>query len=236
MLRTSSFFLSPSTCRYTGYNNNTRYHHQKKDQRVRYFQYSAQKASEDKQEVEDLPKSVHEVKEKTMEESNESMMRVKDAMIAGTLAFAGIGALSYFHYSLFHENDLTTIIGSVGATAVLVFGAPQAPFSQPRNVLLGHSLASVIGVTCYKFIAVPMGVDWLAVPVSVALSVAAMVLTKSIHPPAGGTALIAVLGSEKIHTLEYMLVAPVGLSAITLVAVGLLNNRFKGRSYPTTWF
>ena len=92
---------------------------------------------------------------------------------------------------------------SFGASAVLLYGAPQVPFSQPRNVLGGHMLSCAVGVACHQLISLPMGSPWLAAPVAVAGSIMLMHSTRSLHPPAGGTTLIAVLGSEQLHALGF---------------------------------
>ena len=84
------------------------------------------------------------------------------------------------------------LIGSFAATAVLVYGAPEAPLSQPRNVIGGHGLCAFVGVCVYKLsIAWSFGF-WLSAPLSVSISIMAMHLTKTLHPPGGATAMIVV--------------------------------------------
>ena len=92
--------------------------------------------------------------------------------------------------------------------AALVYGAPAVPFSQPRNVIGGHLLAAVVGITSFKLLAVPMGTAALAAPVAVAGSIMGMLATRTMHPPAGGTTLIAVVGGAQvtIFTLSVTLV------------------------------
>ncbi len=93
----------------------------------------------------------------------------------------------------------------MGATAVLVFGAPAAPFSQPWNVVAGHLASAACGIASAQLLIAPMnGSPLLALPVAAATSVFAMKLGDCVHPPAGGTALIAVLGSPQIHALGYV--------------------------------
>ena len=82
--------------------------------------------------------------------------------------------------------------------AALVYGAPAVPFSQPRNVIGGHLLAAVVGITSFKLLAVPMGTAALAAPVAVAGSIMGMLATRTMHPPAGGTTLIAVVGGAQV--------------------------------------
>jgi len=123
------------------------------------------------------------------------------------------------------------IIGSFGASAVLLFGAPSAPFSQPRNVIGGHVLSSLCGVGTTQLLADAVGVA-VAGPVAVATALVVMQLTRTVHPPAGGTALIAVHGSPAIDALGWGFGVPcaVGPSVLVLSALGL--HRLTGVKYP----
>jgi CBS-domain-containing membrane protein len=93
---------------------------------------------------------------------------------------------------------------------------------------------SSIGVTTYKILSPHM---WLAASVSVATAIAVMHATKILHPPGGATALIAVIGSQKIHSLGYLYVlVPAGLGAAIMLLIALLvNNIPKNRRYPEYW-
>jgi CBS domain-containing membrane protein len=124
------------------------------------------------------------------------------------------------------------LIGSFGATSVLIYGAIQSPLAQPRNLIGGHLISALIGVTIYKLIP---DIIWLSAPLAVALSIVLMQITKTLHPPGGATALIAVIGSEKIKALGYFYVlSPVLSGIIVLLIVALIfNNLTSGRKYPT---
>jgi len=149
-------------------------------------------------------------------------------------AFAGIAAVAYINYYFLSETDLLMVIGSFGASAVLIYGAVRSPLAQPRNLLGGHILSALIGVTAYKCLA---GELWLASAVAVATAIFVMHATKTIHPPGGATALIAVIGSQKIHDLGYLYaIVPAGLGAVVMLIVALLiNNIPKQRRYPEFW-
>ena len=149
---------------------------------------------------------------------------------SGLTSFAGIGAISALHFGI-APHDLTMVLGSMGASAVLLYGAPAAPFSQPRNLFLGHGIACVVGVTAHELVSVPMDTPILAAPLAVSGSIVLMHLTRSLHPPAGGTVLIAVLGSPELHALGYSLLVPTMLDATLLFGVALANNAF-GIRYP----
>ncbi len=147
----------------------------------------------------------------------------------------GIAAVGYLNDRLFEGTDLVLIIGSFGASAVLLFGAVKSPLAQPPNLIGGHLISALIGVCAYKLLHPWM---WLAAAVAVATAIAAMHATKTLHPPGGATALIAVIGGEKIHNLGYLYaLVPVAAGALLLLVVALIvNNLPKTRRYPEFWF
>jgi len=153
-------------------------------------------------------------------------------------AILGISLLHYvaFDYvtDLITESDIKYIIGSFGASAVLVYGIPDSPYSQPRNLVGGHILSAFVGVLCYQLLPTE---TWLIASIAVAGSLALMQLTHTLHPPGGATALIAVIGSSQIHEIGYMYVLlPVARGTVILLAVALIiNNLSKKRCYPKFW-
>jgi CBS-domain-containing membrane protein len=150
-------------------------------------------------------------------------------------SFTGIGVIVYLSSSYFEPRDLTMIIGSFGASAVLVYAAIKSPFSQPRNLIGGHIISGLAGVLCYQLFA---NVIWMEAALAVSLSIALMLVTKTLHPPGGATALIAVIGSEQIHNLGFLYAfVSAGLGPFILLIVALLmNNLSKNRKYPEYWF
>jgi len=150
-------------------------------------------------------------------------------------AFLGISSVAYVHYRWLEPSDLVLVIGSFGASAVLIYGAIKSPLAQPRNLVGGHILSGFIGVACYQCLSSHM---WIAAAVAVATAIALMQATKTLHPPGGATALIAVIGSEKIHSLGYLYpLIPAGLGAVIMLIVALLvNNIPKSRRYPEFWY
>jgi CBS-domain-containing membrane protein len=149
-------------------------------------------------------------------------------------AFLGIAAVAYCNFTLLAKTDSIMLIGSFGASAVLIYGAIKSPLAQPRNFIGGHLISAVIGVASYQFLSFS---PWLASAVAVATAIAVMHATKTLHPPGGATALIAVIGSQKIHALGYLYVlAPVGIGACIMLIVALVvNNIPKSRKYPEFW-
>lgn len=150
-------------------------------------------------------------------------------------AVLGILPLSFLTHALTDTASATFIIGSFGASAVLVYGAIRSPLAQPRNLLGGHVISALIGVASVQLLP---GQLWLAAPLAVATAIAAMHATKTLHPPGGATALIAVIGGPGIHKLGYMYaLVPVGLGALIMLIVALLvNNLSRNRRYPEFWF
>ena len=150
-------------------------------------------------------------------------------------SFLGVGLVAYLNDGFLEKTDLILIIGSLGASAVLIYGAIKSPLAQPRNLMGGHIISALIGVTAVKILFPHL---WLAAALAVSVSIAVMHLTKTLHPPGGATALIAVIGGPKIHHLGYLYVLlPVAAGALIMLAVALVvNNLAPSRRYPEYWF
>ena len=149
--------------------------------------------------------------------------------------FLGIAAVAWVDQLLFTGYDLSLMIGSFGASAVLVYGAVRSPLAQPRNLVGGHVLSALVGVLCWKLF---HPYPWLAEALAVSTAIALMHATRTLHPPGGATALIAVIGSPEIHNLGFFYVlmpATVGPLILLVVAV-LVNNVPDSRRYPEIWF
>jgi CBS domain-containing membrane protein len=127
------------------------------------------------------------------------------------------------------------LIGSFGASAVLVYGTPMADFSQPRNLVGGHTVSAMIGIAVFTLVKEPA----LASATAVSLAVIAMHFTRTLHPPGGATALIAVIGGDQVHSLGYIYVfCPVLTGALMMLLVALLVNNLSAnpkRQYPVYW-
>ena len=150
-------------------------------------------------------------------------------------SFLGLAAVSLIHYKILDQTGLMLIIGSFGASAVLIYGAIRSPLAQPRNLLGGHILSAIIGVTTFKLLG---SQPWLAAAIAVSSSIAVMHLTGTLHPPGGATALIAVIGGNSVHDLGYLYVLmPTAFGAIVMLIIALIiNNIPKNRKYPEFWF
>ncbi|MBD8490875.1 HPP family protein [Echinicola sp. CAU 1574] len=149
--------------------------------------------------------------------------------------FLGIGMIAFVQSELHHLSQLENVflIGSFGASAVLVYGATNSPLAQPRNLILGHTVSAFVGVSVLKTIG-HLDIFWLTCALAVSLSIIVMQILKALHPPGGATALIAVIGTSKIKALGYLYVfSPVFTGALILLLIALLiNNIPQERHYP----
>jgi len=154
---------------------------------------------------------------------------------SGLGSLLGILAVAYLNHQFFEGTAWLLLIASFGASAVLIFGAIKSPLAQPRNLLGGHILCALIGVSAFKLLAPCL---WVAAAVAVSVSIVVMHATKTLHPPGGATAMIAVIGGEKVHNLGYFFVAlPVGTGVLIMLLLALLfNNLSPRRRYPEFWF
>lgn len=161
----------------------------------------------------------------------ETLVDFKDHFWSFLGAFFGIGLIAFLQSQKISEIENIFLIGSFGASSVLIYGAVNSPLAQPRNLIGGHVLSALVGVAVFKFLP---EILWLNASVAVASSIVVMQITKTMHPPGGATALIAVLPSEKIQELGYWYaLSPVLSGAVILLIIALIfNNIPKGRKYP----
>ncbi len=147
-----------------------------------------------------------------------------DVILTWLGAFIGITTITLFA----HQYALP-VVASFGASAVLIYGVPDAPLSQPRNVIFGHTFSAVAGVATVMM----FGLTWWSPALGTALALVVMLITKTTHPPGGATALFAVL--SEAHP-SYIL-TPIMVGAVILVVIGLLvNNLSPNRHYPRYWY
>jgi CBS-domain-containing membrane protein len=160
----------------------------------------------------------------------------RNALCSWMGGFLGIALVGWMDsLTSLTTQDHLLLIGSFGATAVLLYGSPSAPFAQPRYVVGGHVICALVGVTFYKLMPEPL---WFSSALTVSTAIVLMYLTRTTHPPGGGTALIAVAGSERVHELGYWFVfEPILLGVSLLLFVALvINNLSPLRRYPHYWF
>jgi CBS-domain-containing membrane protein len=138
--------------------------------------------------------------------------------------FVAIGVIA----GLFEGTAWPLVLGSFGASCVLIFGFPDVPFSQPRNVVVGHFLSSLSGLAFLSL----FGPHWWSVALAVGTAIALMMWTRTVHPPAGSNPVIIYL----LQPGWGFLLAPTLLGAVVLVLVTLLyNNATRATRYPKYW-
>ncbi len=161
----------------------------------------------------------------------ETLIDFKENFWAFIGSFVGIGIIAYLQSQTLPNADVVYLIGSFGASSVLVYGVIQSPLAQPRNLIGGHLVSAIVGVSVQKFLP---DIMWVTAPLAVSLSIVLMQITKTLHPPGGATSLIAVTGSAEIKQLGYWyVVSPVLSGALILLVVALVfNNLTMHRHYP----
>lgn len=167
----------------------------------------------------------------------ETLVDFKEHLWTFIGSFLGIGIIGFLNSQYFTAYDNLFLIGSFGASSVLIYGIINSPLAQPRNLIGGHVLCAIVGVTIHHLIP---GQVWLSGALSVSTAIVLMQITKTLHPPGGATALIANIGSPKIQALGYFYVLSPVLSGVLIlffVAV-ICNNATSHRSYPRNkeWF
>jgi len=137
-------------------------------------------------------------------------------LVAGIGASVAIGLLSYFEATF---TNVTLLMAPFGATAVLVFGVPESPLAQPKNVILGHLITAFIGVFFVQMI----GVSPLDLAIATGIGVSAMLLTNTTHPPAGANPLVIMLSGQNWG----FLVTPVLIGAVVIVLIGKIMQKIQ---------
>jgi CBS-domain-containing membrane protein len=150
-----------------------------------------------------------------------ALAHILKAGAGGAIAIAGVALIALF-------SGQPWVLGSFGASCVMLFAYPDLPFSQPRHVLGGHLLSSFIGLACLHL----LGPHWWALALAVALAIGAMVWLRVPHPPAGSNPVIVFLGLPGWGFLLFPTLAGV----VLLLAVALVyNNLTREPAYPTYW-
>ncbi|MDR2502777.1 MAG: HPP family protein [Deltaproteobacteria bacterium] len=148
-------------------------------------------------------------------------------------SFLGIFVLFSLDNLLF-TGDQHLLLGSFGASGLIIFGAPHSEFARARSVVGGQVISSLVGVSVFMLLE---GRPILAAALAVSLALAAMRLTGTLHPPGGATALLAVTGHPMVVRLGYgYALMPVGAGIVILFLLGvLINNLSPHRFYPLRW-
>ena len=138
------------------------------------------------------------------------------ASIAGILSSITIGALTILTY----KTPLGLFIAaSFGSSMVLLYGFPESPFAQPKNIFFGHLLTSFIGILFINYIPLPIFIN---LALAVGFGVFFMIIFNVVHPPAGGNPIIVIIGGV---SFEY-LINPIIFGCLIILLFGIILNKF----------
>ena len=152
------------------------------------------------------------------------MGNVKQSILAGLFSIFTIGILTILTY----KTELGVfLLASFGSSMVLLYGYPESPFAQPKNVFFGHLITAIVGLIVLHFVPLPL---FLTVPIAVGFGVGLMILFNVTHPPAGGNPIIVIVGSV---SFDYLF-SPVITGSIIIIISAIIINRFiLKKSYPS---
>jgi len=151
------------------------------------------------------------------------MGNLKQSFIAGLFSIITIGILTLLTYKT--EFGIF-LIASFGSSMVLLYGYPESPFAQPKNVFFGHLVTATVGMFFLYLIPLPL---FIIIPLAVGFGVGLMILLNVTHPPAGGNPIIVIMGSV---SLDYLLNPIISGSIIILVFAIIINRFILKKSYP----
>ena len=151
------------------------------------------------------------------------MGNIKKSFFAGIFSAFTIGILTILTYK---TEFGVFLIASFGSSMVLLYGYPESPFAQPKNVFFGHLLTALVGMIFLYLIPLPL---YIVLPLAVGFGVGLMILLNVTHPPAGGNPIIVIMGSV---SPDYLL-NPVISGSIIILLFGIIINRFiLKKTYP----
>ena len=151
------------------------------------------------------------------------MGNLKQSFIAGLFSIITIGILTLLTYKT--EFGIF-LIASFGSSMVLLYGYPESPFAQPKNVFFGHLVTAIVGMFFLYLIPLPL---FVIIPLAVGFGVGLMILLNVTHPPAGGNPIIVIMGSV---SLDYLLNPIISGSIIILIFAVIINRLILKKSYP----
>jgi CBS-domain-containing membrane protein len=150
----------------------------------------------------------------------------KRALYALIFSIITIGTLSFLEFETPYGLFLA---GSFGSSMVLLFGYPESPFAQPKNVFFGHLVTSIVGVLILKFLPVD---QFLQIAIAVGLGIFVMIILGVTHPPAGGNPIVIIVGA---YSYDFLL-NPIIFGSIIIIVYAIILNRFiLKKNYPSSW-
>jgi len=151
------------------------------------------------------------------------MRNFKQSFTAGIFSILTISVLT----GLTYKTELGIfLLASFGSSMVLLYGYPESPFAQPKNVFFGHLITSIVGLFFLNFIPLPI---FLTIPLAVGFGVGLMIMFNVTHPPAGGNPIIVIIGSV---SFDYLLTPVITGSIIIIISAIFINRFVLKKSYP----
>ena len=151
------------------------------------------------------------------------MQNIKQSIIAAIFSIITIGVLTFLTYKT--EFGIF-LLASFGSSMVLLYGYPESPFAQPKNVFFGHLVTAITGLIFLHFVPLPI---YLIIPLAVGFGVGLMILLNVTHPPAGGNPIIVIIGSV---SFDYLLSPVISGSLIIIIFAIMVNRYILKKSYP----
>tara|TARA_Y100000768_G_scaffold191165_1_gene143283 strand:- start:341 stop:811 length:471 start_codon:yes stop_codon:yes gene_type:complete len=150
-------------------------------------------------------------------------LELKKSVLAGIFSVITIGILTFLTY----KTELGVfLLASFGSSMVLLYGYPESPFAQPKNVFFGHLITAIVGIIILHFVQLPI---FITIPIAVGFGVGLMILLNITHPPAGGNPIIVIIGGV---SYEYLL-NPVITGSVIIIIFAIITNRFiLKKQYP----
>ena len=150
-------------------------------------------------------------------------LELKKSISAGIFSLITIGVLTFLTYKT--EFGIF-LLASFGSSMVLLYGYPESPFAQPKNVFFGHLITATVGLFFLNFIQLPL---FIVIPLAVGFGVGLMILLNVTHPPAGGNPIIVIIGSV---SLDYILTPVITGSIIIIIFAIVINRLILKKKYP----
>ena len=151
------------------------------------------------------------------------MGNLKQSILAGFFSIITIAILTFLTYKT--EFGIF-LLASFGSSMVLLYGYPESPFAQPKNVFFGHLVTTLVGLLFLNFIPLPL---YIIIPLAVGFGVGFMILLNVTHPPAGGNPIIVIMGSV---SFDYLFTPVITGSIIILIFAIIINRFILKKSYP----
>lgn len=151
------------------------------------------------------------------------MGNLKQSTLAGLFSIITIAVLTFLTYKT--EFGIF-LLASFGSSMVLLYGYPESPFAQPKNVFFGHLVTTLVGLLFLNFIPLPL---YIIIPLAVGFGVGFMILLNVTHPPAGGNPIIVIMGSV---SFDYLFTPVITGSIIILIFAIIINRFILKKSYP----